>query len=70
MNFMLLTFKGIKWDITYYSDIDEYYIESITVNGGDEMIDNLTERFVAELFVALGKYLEKDAGQERSFNYG
>ena len=70
MKFMVLNFKGIEWDITYYSDVNEYYIESITVNGGDEMIDNLTERFVAELFVALGKHLEKDAGQERSFNYG
>ena len=54
-----LNYKDIDWDIEYYSDPDECYIESIMVNGSDELIDEFTEKFIAGINLVLIDELEK-----------
>ena len=78
----LLNFKSIDWDIEYYSDVDEAYIMGITVAGGNELIDDFTEKFIVEINQAFIKqikadglrFLEEDAGQKAledgNYNYG
>ena len=78
-----IDFMGADWDVEYSTDIDGAYIEGITINGSDELIDGgVTELFVEKIYKAFIKQLEadglrsleEDAGQkaleERSYNYG
>lgn len=70
MNNILLTFKGIEFDITFYSSKDECYIEAITVNGGEELIDDFTEAFIADINKCLVEKLTKDAVRSREEDAG
>lgn len=62
----ILNFMSINWDIVYYSDPEEAYVESITVKEGEELIDFFTDYFIAELNEALLVQLEAEASAARA----
>lgn len=65
-----LNYKGTRWDIEYYSDPEEVYIESIKINGGDELVDEFTEKFIAGINLVLINELEKEAKRSKEEDMG
>ena len=66
----ILKYMGVPWDIEYYSDPEEVYIESIKINGGDELVDEFTEKFIAGINLVLIGELKKEAKRNRGEDAG
>lgn len=62
----IVQFMGVAWDVEYLSDPDEVLIVSITVNGGEELINEFTENFKDELHTELLVQLERRAAELRT----
>ena len=58
---MILYYKGVIWEVEYYSDPEEVYIESIKLDDSDELVDEFTEKFIAGINLVLIDELEKEA---------
>jgi len=59
---MSFEFMGVDWDLEVYSTPEEFYIESIKISDGDELIDEFTELFIEKITEALKSYLIKHSG--------